>query len=228
MEGGAPHRSASTWEDQRLAYHFMLHTPRLRIFQCKLEHDLNVIRVNVPSMSESPPMIQTDAAKEGFVRNAPAKVHGLLIVLREPTEGEDVSYCELLLKSEVEKKCKLTTWSYPTVQELPLDITLPTEYKVYEEFIIPKGTILYHAPTQEPYKDKSAAATDQMRVAGRGPHDHAIYFGLRPVECFSRYTKLIEERKKRVMERGLCILEQHGRNRQLEEQLCFKQCMGLE
>lgn len=221
--------SGSARKRQRLAYHFMMHEPRLRILQCTLEHDLNVVRVDVPSMRESPPMIRTDAEKEMFVRNAPANVDGLLIVLREPRDGDDgdVTYCELLLKSEVQKRCKFTTWSYPTVQELPFDITPPTEYRVYD-FVIPKGTLLYHAPTQEPYKDKSAAAADQMRVEGGGPHDHVIYFGLRPVECFSRYTKLIEQRQRQGMERGINILEQHGRNPQLEEQLDFKRHMGME
>lgn len=213
---------ASASKKRRLGYHEILHEPRLRIFECIADRDLRVVRVDVASMTEVPLMISNDQEKEAFVRSTPDEIDGLLIVLRELVEEDEyIAYCELILKSEVKKSCKMTTWSFPTVQELPLGIQPPEIYQVHRDFVIPAGTTLYHAPQQVPYKDKNASMYDKERVEG-AKADHVIYFGLRPVECFSRYTKLIQERKNQAFERGMQILKQVGRSKELEDTLDFE------
>lgn len=208
---------------QRLAYHFIKANPRLHLLECRARQDLRVVSVQASSLHQTPDMIKTDRAKEDFVRQMPDHLHGLLIVVRN---GKDSVYCELLLKSHIAKDCKWTTPSSPANVDLPLGIKPPTTYQLGEK-VVPAGTVLYHAPSQRMVRSATSPEAVKMYknylkkgVEGEGyPTNRVVYFGLRPLECFTRYRTDLDAEQERLFQKGVKILKKTGHNKAMRQKI---------
>lgn len=190
------YRSSSSAKRKALAKALIQHVPRVILLKCTAERDIRVLRVNSVTGPASPPF-DTDEHKETMARRAPHD--GIMMVY---AVSPVIAFCEVILKSEVKKEC---SWESVAIGgedlPLPLDIAPPQKNELIDNFIIPAGTVLFHAPKQR-FTDGADRNQEKRRVEG-AVDTHVVYFGLRPGESKARYSEQLGKHRDRLRATGL-------------------------